>query len=522
MLQLLIENSFVVDGSGQPGRVRPVAIKDGKIVLPAGSPAAAKVIDACGLVLAPGFIDIHSHSSLGGLRASSGESKLSQGVTTEITGNCGLLPETPDGQLAAGLKPAEFSRYLRHFLEPGLPLNLGFYVGHGTLRAAVMGYADRAPTVGEQNQMQELVAAAMEFGAVGLSSGLIYPPGMFAKAPELVALCRVVADYGGVYATHIRSEGDGLLAAVEEAIAIARETGVSLQVSHLKATGRSNWGKVKAALSLLEAAEAEGLMTGCDFYPYTASSTGLSSQLPNWALANGWPAAEQRLADPALRGQILAELIQNIENQVDWQDIVVSSLAPGANQGLTGKNLRQIGKLRRQHPGEALIDLLLEEHGSPGMIKFSMRAEDVAVVAKHRLALVGSDGVSLSLNDPANPHPHPRNFGAFPRVLRLYQREQKLFSLETAVHKMTGGPAAKLGLAGRGQIQSGFYADLVLFAPDTVSDASTYADPHQLCRGIESVWVNGTLAYHRGHIVDAEAGVCLTKKAKNRKSTDSR
>ena len=507
MLDLLFLNCLVVDGSGRPGRSCPVAVKGDKIHLPAASVSARQVIDGRGLVLAPGFIDIHSHTTLPGLAKSKGESKLSQGITTEITGNCGIMPD-PEGpmELNLGSSEAGYAEYLAHFRRPGLPLNLGFFIGHGTIRDAVLARANREPSDTELAKLKKMVALGMENGALGLSTGLVYPPGIFAKTRELVELAQVAAAHGGIYATHLRSEGDGLLEAVAEAIAIARDARIPLQVSHLKATGRANWGKVALALNKMEEAYAQGLKVNCDFYPYIASSTGLNSQLPDWAHEGGWTATRRHLEDPVCRERIYTFIAHNLEHSVPAQDIVVSSIESGKNLALEGKTLAEIGEAWGLHPARAMLDLLLEEEGTPGMIKFSMTEEDLTTVALHPLSMVGSDGVAMELHDAASRRPHPRNFGTFPRVLRHFWREEKLLNLETAVHKMTGAPAAKLGLNNRGLIQEGGQADLVLFDPETIGDAATYAQPHQLCRGIEGVWVNGALAWDRGHCLDAASG----------------
>lgn len=514
-VDLLIENGLVIDGSGKEGQIRPVAVKGERILLPGpGAEVTASArVDAQGLVVAPGFIDIHSHTTMDNLMKSKGGSKLSQGITTEITGNCGILPPPPSASeedLVLSLQsPQGFSKYLQHFAQGKISMNIGYFVGHGSIRAGVMGYADRKPLPTELEKMKEMVAAAMEHGAMGLSTGLVYPPGMFADTPELVGLCKVAAEYGGIYATHMRSESNGVLAAVDEAIEIARLSGAPLQISHLKATGRQNWGKVAQALAKLEAAEREGLEASCDFYPYTASSTALSSQLPNWVHAGGWEAVEQRLTDSRTRAKIIGEIKTYLEESVGWQSIVVSSIQSEANRALEGKSLEEIGALRGQHPVDALLDILLEERGTPGMIKFSMSPEDVSTVAAHRLSMVGSDGVAIALNDPDNRKPHPRNFGSFPRVFRLFHREQGLLSLEATVHKMTGAPAAKLNLFQRGLIREGYFADLVLFSAQTIGDVADYGNPHQLCRGIHSVYVNGKLAYEQGRFLDSQSGVLV-------------
>lgn len=519
VVDILFKNGLIIDGTGKKGRNCSVAISGNKLVFPGDQEevVATQVIDAQGLVVAPGFIDIHSHTTIKNLLTSKGGSKISQGITTEISGNCGhfpapLIPDNDNMELMVGdidWTPAGYKKYLQHFDNNEISLNYGFFIGHGSVRAAVLGYDDRKPNSAELEQMKQYVAEAMKYGAMGLSTGLIYPPGMFSDTEELVELCKVVAAHGGIYVTHMRSESNGLLDAVDEAIEIARGASIPLQISHLKATGRPNWGKVATVLAKLEAAEETGLNVSCDFYPYTASSTSLNSQLPNWVHVGGWEEAAKRIQDPLLREKIIQTIKPQLEESVGWQSIVVSSINSQENRWLEGKNLEEIGLARNQEPVDALLDLLMEEDGSPGMIKFSMSDADVGTVASHRLSMVGSDGIAMPLADPKNRKPHPRNYGTFPRVFRLFQREQGLLSLETTVHKMTGAPAKMLSLPLRGLIQDGFFADLVLFNPKTISDASTFTDPHQLCQGIHSVYVNGQKAYEQGQFLDPQSGVLV-------------
>lgn len=516
-VDVLIKNGLLIDGSGKEGQRRSAAILGDKIVLitPGEEPDAKEIIDAHGMVVAPGFIDIHSHTTLATQIRSKGGSKLSQGITTEITGNCGMYP-APLGEEGDELSirdidwgPEGYRAYLAQFSETAISMNMGYLIGHGAIRAAAMGYDDRKPSSAELEQMIFLVAEAMRYGAMGLSTGLGYPPGMFADTEEIAELCKVVSEFGGIYATHMREEGDGVLESIDESIEIARRANIPLQVSHLKAVGRQNWGKVVTALEKLEAAEKEGLDVSFDFYPYTASATGLSSQLPNWVHEGGWEKAAERIKDPETRARIIKGTGPRLESSVGWHSIYVSSISSDASRALEGKNLEEIGKIRDQHPVDAMLDLLLEENGSIGMIKFSLNDTDVSTVAGHRLSMVGTDGYALPLNDPKNRKPHPRSYGTFPRVLKLFWREQKLFSLETAVHKMTGAPARRLKLRKRGLIEDGFFADLVIFDPEKIGDLATYDQPHQLSAGIHSVYVNGRLAYKQGEFLDPQSGVLV-------------
>lgn len=516
---VLIKNGLVVDGSGKEGTQQLVAIKGDKIFLPRQGEEvqAREIVDAQGLVVAPGFIDIHSHTTLNSLVKSQGGSKLSQGITTEITGNCGAFPtpfapETTEIELSGrdiDWSSSGYRNYLNQFSTTPISHNLGFLIGHGSLREAVMGHEDRRPTPAELDKMKEYVTQGMKHGAMGMSTGLGYPPGIFTELDELVELYKVVAQYGGIHATHMREEGDDLLESVDEAIEISRRSGASLQVSHLKAMGRPNWGKVAIALEKLEAAKKEGLDVSFDFYPYTACATGLSSQLPNWVHAGGWDKAAERLENPESRARILAEVRTNLEEVVGWQNFLITSLSE-KNRALEGKNLEEIGRSRGQHPGDAMLDLLLEEKGSIDMIKFAMADEDVYTVAANELSMVCTDANVVPLHDLQNRKPHPRSYGSFPRALRLLWREQKLFSLEAIIRKMTAMPAQKLRLNKRGLIAQGYFADLVLFDPQEIRDTATYAEPHQLAAGIHSVYVNGKKAYELGNFLDPKSGVFVT------------
>lgn len=525
-VDVLIKNGLVVDGSGSPGQHHLVAIQGDRIVLPEAEDniEAAQVIDAQGKVIAPGFIDIHTHSDLTLLVDSRGASKLSQGVTTEITGNCGIsaAPCPPErrkmimesGTLlgVSGLdwSWAGFDDYVQLFAGNVASINLGYYMGHGAIRVSVMGYDNRKPTSTELEKMKEYVAQGMENGAVGLSSGLGYAPGMFSDLDEMVELCKVVAKYGGVYATHMRDEGDGLLESVDEAIETARRSGVSLQISHLKAVGRPNWPKLDIAIAKIEAARGEGININYDFYPYTASATSLSSQLPNWAHEGGWKSLAKRIEDPQTRAKMISEVDPKIEEAVGWHSIVVSSVRSDKNRHLEGKNIKKIGEMRNQKPVDAMLDLLLEEDGGVNMVKFSMTEEGVKKVAAHPLSMIGSDGNAIATDGPLHKgKPHPRSYGTFPRVLRVYQREHKLFSLEEAVHKMTVVPACKLNIKDRGRVKEGYYADLVIFDPETIADVATFTEPHQYSTGVDKVFVNGKLAYDQGKFLDPKSGVLV-------------
>ncbi|WP_052144656.1 N-acyl-D-amino-acid deacylase family protein [Halalkalibacter okhensis] len=523
-IDTLIKNGFIIDGTGNKGCHQLVGIKGDKIILPENESeiVAKEIVDASGLVVAPGFIDIHTHSDITLLVDSRGASKVSQGVTTEIIGNCGMAatpypPARKNEIREAGsviyAKEVEWSwedyeEYLKKFQITGVSMNVGFLIGHGAIRAAVMGFDDRKPTEVELERMKQYIKEGMKLGAVGMSSGLEYPPGMFADVDELAELCKVVAEYGGIYSTHMRNEDDYLLDSIKESIEVARRSGVSLQVSHLKAVGKQNWGKVNDAIKLLENACHEGFNVNYDFYPYTASSTSLTSQLPKWAQEGGWARLEERLLDEDLRQQIKKEVTVKLETSVSWHSIMIASVQTKINKELEGKNLEEIADLKQKTPVEAMLDLIYEEKGAVKMIKFSMSEQDVRTVARGKLSMVGSDGYALAVDGPLSMgKPHPRSYGSFPRVIDQYQRKEKLFSLEEAIYKMTGAAAKKLNFTDRGIIKGGSFADLVIFDPDLIKDAATYTDAHQYSKGVHSVYVNGEKAYEKGKFLDPKSGM---------------
>ena len=517
MLDLKIEGAEVIDGTGTAGGRTDVGVRDGLIaaVGDLSREAAGNRLHAAGRVLAPGFIDMHSHSDwrLWGHRRA--ESKIRQGVTTEVVGNCGFSPAPASAEHLDDLrgfalyvpKGMDFAwrsvgEYLDAFDRDGSALNVVQLVGHGTLRIAAMGFARRAPDARELALMQSLLADAMDAGAWGLSSGLIYAPGSYATTEELVALAGVPGRQRGLYASHIRGEGATLLDAVAEAIRIGREGRVSVQVSHLKAAGRPNWGKVADALALIDAARAEGLDVMADVYPYTASSTTLRTLLPDWALEGGVDAMLARLADPAARARIRAELEapptgQSLLDRVGWENVMVSSCA--TRKDAEGRRLSELGAARGVDPLDAALDLLADEGGKAYMILFQLAEADVRRALAHPAVMIGSDGSALApYGELAAGKPHPRSYGTFPRVLGEYAREQRVLSLPQAVHKMTGLPARRLGLADRGVIAPGKRADLVVFDAKRIADQATYEEPHRYPVGVEHVLVNGRFVIKDG------------------------
>lgn len=520
---LLIKNGKIVNGTGNPWFKADIGIKDGKIekIGRLNSTDAEKIIDAKGLIVSPGFIDMHNHSDISVFFNPKLESAIRQGITTLVIGNCGssLAPvnpatkdlfmkhiETflpPDAELEVTWNT--FKEYLSKLEEIEMAANIAPLVGHGTIRIAVMGFDGREPTTEELNEMKKLVAEAMEAGAFGMSTGLIYPPGVYSKTEELVELCKVVAKYGGIYASHIRGEGDTLVEAVKEAIYIGEKAGVPVEISHHKAAGKSSWGKTEETLKLMEEARERGVDVTCDQYPYRAGMTSLSTVLPPWVHVGGVEEMLRRLRDPKEREKIRRDIEQGLpgwENFVadcGWENIYISSVATEKNKHLEGKNVAEIAKIKGKDELDAVCDLLLEEEGRVTIVLFMMDDEDIVRVMKSPLQMVATDAWAVAPYGVLGAgKPHPRFYGTYPRVLGRYVREKKVLTLEEAVRKMTSFPAQKLGLRDRGLILEGMWADVVIFDPAKIIDKATYQNPHQYPEGIEYVIVNGKIVIERG------------------------
>ncbi|MGW5666856.1 N-acyl-D-amino-acid deacylase family protein [Micromonospora sp. NPDC003776] len=524
-LDVLITGGNVVDGTGQPARPGDVGVREGRLVLlpPGSRTAAAEVIDAAGLVVAPGFIDVHTHSDL---LAGDDEQRevlrwapLLQGVTTEICGNCGIspFPVPPDrvgpvGELIAATfgPPASAYASFAEFADAqgaARRNHLAALVGHGTLRAAVVGFGQRRATPAEIQRMCELLDEALAAGAAGLSTGLIYSPGVNAGTDEVIALARVAAAHGKPYVTHLRDEMSQVESALEEAIEIATAAGSALQVSHHKTAGRCSWGATVRTLARLERARADGLDVTCDVYPYTAGSTALHAMLPPWLIADGVPAMLTAATDPAVRDRIRHDLVAGLpgwENTVGnggWDLIRVAS-APN-NPDAQGHTIADLATARGVDPVDYACDLLVAEHSDVTILSHSMHEDDVRRVLASPLTMICSDGV------PKGGRPHPRWAGSFARVLGHYVRDVGLLDLAEAVHKMTGMPARRFGLRDRGLLADGYAADLVVFDPQRVADGATYDDPLTPPRGVRCVMVGGEVVVDGGDVTDARPGRVL-------------
>ena len=527
MLDILIKNGVVVDGTGKPAFKADVGIAAGRIAVVAEDieQEAKRTIQAQALHLAPGFIDPHTHSDLTLLVNPRAESKIRQGVTTEVIGNCGSSPApllgatVEEAQAAAksvdlDVTWASMAEYLERLRQSGIAVNVVPLVGHNTVRGAVLGFDDVQPTTEQQAEMEQLVAEAMEQGARGLSTGLFYPPGFYARTEEVIGLARVAARRGGIYATHVRSETDRLFEAVAEAIEIGKQAEIRVQISHVKLEGYRNWEGADRLLAMLEDADsrgtalpvpsavegsaAEGVRVGCDQYPYTAGVSWLAYILPYWAQAGGARAVGERLNDPEVRARLRKDWQENRaewENRGgmrDWTDILITDCTPRPD--VQGKNIAEIAADEGKDPLETALDLIVVSEGQVECVCFGQLEDNVRILMRHPLVVVGSDGDALApYGVLARGKPHPRNYGTFPRVLGRYVREEKVLSLEEAVKKMTSVTAERFGLSDRGVIREGAWADLVLFDAQTVADRATYTDPHQYPEGIPYVVVNGVV-----------------------------
>jgi len=496
---VLIKNARIIDGAGTPWYFGDIAIAGQEIVgIGRLSGNAIRVIDAMGKVVSPGFIDAHSHSDWVLLKDNFAESKVRQGVTTEVIGQCGTsaAPREIGEDKQSGF--STMAEYFGELEEHAMAINLVPLVGHGNIRQLVMGYADRPAKDYEIAEMSRILKSALVEGAHGLTTGLIYPPGSFATNQEIISLAHVVASEGGLYATHMRDEGAGLLASVSESIAVAEAARIPLHISHHKVCGENNWGLVRQSLALIDQKRGEGLDITLDQYPYTATSTGLKVVVPLWAHEGGLDALLKRLQVAETRQLIRSQIL---EKERRWDLIMVN-----------GESIEQISVRRGQEPVDSCLDLLVHDKCETNMVRFAMCESDVEFVLKHPAVMVGSDASARAVHGPLSEGtPHPRAYGTFPRVLSTYVRERKLLSLEEAIRKMTGFPAARFQLWNRGLLRPGFKADLVMFDPDKVADVATYAKPHAYPKGIEIVMVNGRVVVEAQEHLGTLPGQVLRK-----------
>jgi N-acyl-D-amino-acid deacylase len=526
---ILVKGGLVIDGSGRPGEIADVVVR-GQQIAAVGplleASAAARVIDAAGLAVAPGFIDIKTHSDFTLPINPTADSKVRQGVTTEIIGHCGYstapilsgrLDLVRDYLSASApwlpFRETRFAQYLDTF--PATSVNAGMLIGHHTLRLNAMGMKAEAPSPSELAAMAALLEEGLVAGALGLSTGLFTPPGSYAERDEIHTLCRVLKRHNGLYFTHLRDEADGVITAVEEAIEVARETGVHVEIVHLKCSGTDNWGKAGHILDRIGAARAEGLGVDCDAYPYTAGSNPLKNLLPQWVQADGVERMLARLALPETRARMRAEIdrdgLNNWGRIPDW-DAVQISISPHLPEH-AGKTFGELAAEQDKDPLDAVCDYLVADKGGTRVLITSISEDDIRAIVRSPLALVGSDGNCVAdYGVTSQGKPHPRFYGTFPRVLSRYVEDERLLPLEAAVHKMTGATATALRLRDRGLLRPGYRADIAIFDPHDFRDRATYADPHQYPSGQRTtVLVNGVIVVDTARHTGALPGRVLRR-----------
>ncbi|MEJ7589262.1 MAG: D-aminoacylase [Ferruginibacter sp.] len=496
---VVIKNGKIIDGTGNSWYYGDIAIKKDKVVLiqkhitaPAG-----RVIDASGLIIAPGFIDVHTHIEGDELKTPTADNFIYDGVTTVITGNCGA------SQLDMG-------KYFRWIDSLKLSVNVGSLVGHNDVRKAVMGRSSRDPTEDELLKMEALVAKAMKDGAAGLSTGLIYIPGTYSKTAEVVRLATIAARYNGIYATHMRDEGDSVIQAIEEALHIGREARIPVEISHFKLSGQQNWGRSKETLPMIIEARRQGLDVTIDQYPYTASSTSLSTLLPDEILADGQDSINARLNRPGTREQVIRQMMKKLKNRKlkHYSYAVVAYYKTDTT--LNGKSIEAINLVKgRKHKAkeEAITILEMMQQGGAGMVFHGMSEADVKQIMQYPFNMFASDASIRAYRQGA---PHPRGYGTNARVLAKYVREENVISLEEAIRRMTALPAQKFQLKDRGILKEGFAADIVIFDEKKVQDLSTFDQPHQYSKGFIYVLVNGQLVLDEARHTGTRSGRSLT------------
>jgi N-acyl-D-amino-acid deacylase len=529
VFDLIIRNGRVVDGSGGPGKLADVAIKGDRIakIGNLNTATATRIIDASGMVVAPGFIDMLGQSETNLLIDPRGMSKVMMGVTTEITGegesiapiNERLIKENEDFNKRYNLTVdwRSLDQYFKRLEKQGMGLNLGTFVGATQVREYVVGFDNRPPKAHELEIMTGLVAEAMEDGALGLSTSLQYVPARFAKTDEIVELAKVAHHYGGIYATHQRSEANALDESLQEVFEIARRAQIPAEIWHLKTAYQKNWGRMPEVLKKIENANSRGLKITADIYPYVAGSTALSACLPPWVLEGGTEKMLGRLRDPAIRERLKKEITTDSK---EWENIYLGSGGPGGIligsvvnrelEALQGKRVAEIATEQHKDALDALFDLIIADHGATGAIYFMMSEDDMRAALRAPFVSICTDSGARATDGPlAGSKSHPRGWGSYPRILGRYVRDENLLPLELAIHKMTGLSASKVGLRDRGLIREGMFADITIFDPKTVIDRATFEEPNQYPVGINFVIVNGQIEVDNARRTPALAGRAL-------------
>jgi len=516
---ILIKGGRVLDGAGNPWIAADVAISGDRIVRIGRFEGTAKrAIDAAGLYVAPGFIDMMDQSGRALRVDGKAQSKIRQGVTTAIAGEGG----TPG--------PAEaLDKYFETLIRQGISINFGTFVSAAQARSAVLGSANRDPDPQELEKMKAVIEAAMQRGALGMTTALIYPPGSYAKTPELVELAKVASRYGGIYATHVRDEGAGVLDGIREAIEIGEKAGLPVEIFHLKVAYKKSWKKTMPKINeLVMAARARGIEINADQYAYTAGGTGLEACIPAWAAEGGPQDRNKRLKDPEIRKRIKREMKQGspgwwniVEAAGGWQNVVIAAMPEGGDKHFEGKSIAAIAKELKKSPEDTVIDLVAAFPNRISALYFMMSEDDVKTAMQYPWVSVGSDAGSSSI-ETARGKEHPRQYGNFPRIIARYVRESKVLTLENAVRRMTSLPAGKLHIAGRGLLQAGNFADVVIFDYEKIEDTATYQEPYRYPKGIPYVLVNGQIVIDKGEHTGATPGRIIYGSGKVDRSDDQK
>ena len=520
-IDYLLKGGSVIDGSGTEIRQADIAVEGDRIaaVGDLSGIRADRTLSIRGLIACPGFIDVHAHSEFTLLADGRAEGKVCQGITTEINGNCGMSAaplygpaleqrEKDLSDLHIKERWNTFEEYFALLEKRKFAVNFLTLAGHGNLRASVAGYSDRPLTKEESDKAARLLNEAMDAGAKGLSTGLIYPPGVYSGTPELVSLAREAARRKGVYTTHMRSEGDRLIESVEEVLRIAAGSGVHAHISHLKTSGERNWGKLAGVFEMIDEARNKGLSVTCDRYPYIASSTDLDTVLPQWAFEGGRKKEIETLRTE--RERLSADILREYPDGSLWDKILISSVTLEKNKWMEGERFSSVSRKMNKTPLQCLFDLLMEEGLSVGAIFFSMNEDNLRAILRRPDIVIGSDSSARSFDGiTAEGRPHPRGFGSFPRMLGRYVREEKVLTLSEAVHKMTGKPAGIFHIDRRGLIAEGCFADITVFDPERIIDTADFTDPFRKPEGISHVFVNGVPVLSDGEVTGALPGRVL-------------
>ncbi|NHJ40312.1 MAG: D-aminoacylase [Asgard group archaeon] len=536
--EILIKDAKIIDGTGNPGYYSDIGISKSKISFIGKTKndyKANKIINAHKLTVAPGFIDIHSHADYTIPFEPKTPSTLQQGITTLVVGMCGasLAPVNPEKKelfekefsmaappgLEYNVTWTKFSEYLDEMEKLGCSSNVAHLIGFGMVRLAVMGYENRKPSKEELHKMKDYVSDAMEAGAFGISTGLIYTPQVFADTSEVLEIAKVVANYNGLYFSHIRNEGDLVLDAIQEVIYIVEKSGcIAGQIAHHKVSGKANWGKSKETLKLIEETNNRGIDITCDQYPYNRGATSLITLLPPWTHEGGIEKLIERLKDEKTKEKIKKDMyegssFESFVKNIGWDCIFISYLESDKWSSFIGKNIAEITReIGNKDEFEVLCEIIIDEEAKVSMTVKSMGEEDIQRIMIGRYTMIGTDGSSIPLTGPlSHGKPHPRYFGTFPRILGHYVREEKIMPIETAIRKMTSFPAQRLGLKNRGLIIENMYADLVVFDSEKINDKATFPEPLQNPDGIEYVIVNGKITIEKGKHLGIKAGKILRK-----------